>query len=141
MNISEEGIKLIKSFEGCKLQAYQDGGGVWTIGWGHTSGVKMGDTCTQAEADALFDMEIDLYQEAVSALIKAPVMQCELDAMVSLAYNIGVSAFKNSTLLKLVNKMDYLGASLEFGKWNQDNSKVIPGLVRRREAERKLFMS
>ena len=141
MNISEEGKKFLKSFEGCRLKAYLDGGGVPTIGWGHTHGVKLGDTLTQAEADALFDVEIEVFQEAVSALIKAPVMQCELDAVVSLAYNIGVSAFKNSTLLKKLNIMDYYGASLEFGRWNQDNGKVIAGLARRREAERKLFMS
>lgn len=149
MKISPAGVKIIKDFEGCRLKAYLDGGGVPTIGWGSTGGVKLGDTLTQAEADALFDTEIRIYEAGVNRLVKVPITQNEFDALCSFAYNVGLDedtdnvaeGLGDSTLLKYVNKMDFYSASQEFPKWNRDNGKVVAGLTRRREAERNLFVN
>ena len=148
MRINKAGIDLIKSFEGCRLQAYQDGGGVWTIGWGSTGGVKSGDTLTQAEADALFDTEIRLYEDGVDRLVQVPINENEFAALVSFAYNVGLDedlddvaeGLGDSTLLKKLNRGDYIGAADQFLLWVKDNGKVVSGLVRRRQAERKLFL-
>lgn len=148
MKLSKRGEALIKSFESCRLRAYLDGGGVWTIGFGHTNGVKQGDTCTQEEADALFDAEIVIYEDGVNSLVKAPINQNEFDALVSFAYNVGLDidtddvaeGLGDSTLLKKLNKWDYAGAADEFPKWNKDNGIVVNGLTRRRKAEQALFL-
>jgi len=148
MRLSERGEALIKSFESCRLRAYLDGGGKWTIAWGHTNGVKQGDTCTQEEADALFDAEIVIYEDGVNSLVKAPINQNEFDALVSFAYNVGLDidtddvaeGLGDSTLLKKLNKWDYDGAAAEFPKWNKDNGMVVAGLTRRRKAEQALFL-
>jgi len=148
MKLSKRGEALIKSFESCRLRAYLDGGGVWTIGFGHTNGVKQGDTCTQEEADALFDAEIVIYEDGVNSLVKAPINQNEFDALVSFAYNVGLDidtddvaeGLGDSTLLKKLNKWDYAGAAAEFPKWNKDNGIVVNGLTRRRKAEQALFL-
>lgn len=148
MKISEIGEKLIKDFESCRLKAYLDGGGVPTIGWGSTGGVQLGNVITQEEADALFDTEICLYEEGVTRLVKVPITQNEFDALVSFAYNCGLDedlddvaeGLGDSTLLKKLNRMDYRGAADQFPLWNKDNGKVVNGLTRRRNAERKLFL-
>lgn len=149
MNLSEKGEALIKEFESCRLQAYQDSVGIWTIGWGHINGVKKGDTLTQEEADAIFDMEIVMYVDGVNSMLKVDVTQGQFDAMVSFAYNVGLDmdtddvaeGLGDSTLLKKVNKGDFAGAAEEFPKWNKAGGKVINGLTRRRLAEQALFLS
>ena len=149
MKISNKGIALIKEYEGCKLKAYTCSAGVWTIGYGHTRGGKAGDVITQAQADAFFLEDIKAFERDVNSLLKVPVTQGMFDALVSFAFNVGsdidadtiAEGLGDSTLLKKVNAGDKAGAANEFAKWNKAAGKVVSGLVRRREAERKLFLS
>ncbi len=147
--LSEAGEALIKEFESCRLEAYQDSVGIWTIGWGHIHGVKKGDKITQEEADAIFDAEIEMYIDGVNSMLKVEVTQGQFDAMVSLAYNVGLDmdlddvaeGLGDSTLLKKVNRKDFAGAAEEFPKWNKAGGQVLNGLTRRRMAERAMFLS
>ena len=148
MKISSAGEALIKSFESCRLTAYRDGGGVLTIGWGHTGDeVVPGLTITQSQADALFDDDIARFERGVAALVTVPLTQGQFDALVSFSYNVGLDqdedtkaeGLGDSTLLRKLNAEDYAGACAEFPKWNKDNGKVVNGLIRRRKAEAELF--
>lgn len=145
MKISQVGIELISSFEDLKLNAYDDGVGVWTIGIGTTvypNGVKVkkGDKCTLEQAKEYFAHDLKRFESSVNNLVKVPLSQNQFDALVSLTYNIGQTAFSNSTLLKKLNAKDYQGAADQFPRWNKGGGKVMKGLVRRREAERALFL-
>ena len=137
------GLPIVKEFEGCKLQAYPDpatGGAPWTIAWGRTKGVKKGDTCTQAQADAWLNEEYDEFESAViKALGGARTTDNQLGAMVCFAYNCGVANLKSSTLLRKHKAGDYAGAAKEFARWNKAGGRVLPGLTRRRAAEAKLY--
>ena len=144
-SISKTGIDLISSFEGIRLNAYDDSVGVWTIGIGTTiypNGVKVkkGDKCTQEQALEYLQHDLRSFEKTVNDSVKVPLSQNQFDALVSLAYNIGSGAFKNSTLLKKLNAKDYSGAADQFLVWNKGGGKVMKGLVRRREAERALFL-
>lgn len=140
MNISQAGIDLIKHFEGVKLKAYVCPAGVLTIGVGSTGPhVKPGMTITAAEADAMLRKDLRRFEEAVSIMVHEPLEQHEFDALTSLAFNIGTSAFCTSTLLKKLNKGDKAGAQACFHDWRKGGGKVLPGLVRRRAAEAKMF--
>lgn len=149
MNISERGLALIKNFEGCRLEAYPDpatGGAPWTIGYGWTQPVdgvpvQPGMVITKFKAEQLLRRGIVSYEQALNKVIKVPVTQAQFDAMLSLAWNIGTRAFSTSTLLKMLNQKDYAGAADQFLRWNRAGGKVMPGLVRRRAAERQLFIS
>jgi lysozyme len=139
MQISARGIALIQRFESCRLEAYDDGGGVWTIGWGHTKGVTKGDTCSQAEADEWLLEDIEAHD--INPLLgSVPTKQCEFDAMTSLAFNIGLERYRNSTVLKRHKLGNRIGAANAFLLWRYDNGKMLPGLLRRREAERRLYL-
>lgn len=141
MKINASGIELIKSFEGCRLEAYQDSVGVWTIGWGHTKNVRPGDTLTQEEADRIFADEVnDEYAAGVERLLKVPVNENQFAALVSFAFNLGLGNLGKSTLLRKLNAGDSTGASREFLKWNRAGGKVLAGLTRRRVAEKDLFL-
>ncbi len=145
MKASQIGINLITSFEDLKLNAYDDGVGVWTIGYGTTvypNGVrvKQGDKCTLSQAKEYFAHDLNRFEKAVNQNIKVSINQNQFDALVSLTYNIGEKAFKDSTLLEKLNKGDYLGAADQFPRWNKGGGKVMKGLVRRRAAERDLFL-
>ena len=136
------GLALLKSFEGCKLTAYPDpgtGGEPWTIGWGHTGGVKRGDTCTQAQADAWLLQDLDRFEQAVERLVSVTLTQNQFDALVSFAYNCGQGSLQTSTLLRKLLAGDYAGAQQQFSRWNRANGKEMPGLTRRRAAEAELF--
>ncbi|MEJ5205238.1 lysozyme [Acinetobacter junii] len=144
-SISKTGIDLISSFEGIRLNAYDDGVGVWTIGIGTTiypNGVKVkkGDKCTLEQAKEYFAHDLKSFEKTVNDSVKVPLSQNQFDALVSLTYNIGSAAFKNSTLLKKLNAKDHQGAADQFLRWNKGGGKVMKGLVRRREAERALFL-
>jgi len=141
MKLSENGKKLIKKFEGCRLKAYKCPAGVLTIGYGHTKGVTSNQIITQAEADRLFDEDIKTFENAVNSLVKVPLTQNQFDALVSFTFNLGIGALKNSTLLRLLNKGDYRGASQQFGLWVHVGKIVLHGLVVRREEEKKLFLT
>lgn len=140
MNISQVGINLIKSFEGCRLTAYKDAIAVWTIGFGHTANVRQGDRITQDQADNLLEQDLKKYSDAVNDVVKVPINQYQHDALTSFCYNCGIGNLKNSTLLKKVNVKDFAGAAAEFTKWNKAGGKVLKGLVTRRAAEKALFL-
>ena len=143
MKTSNPGINLICGFEGLRLKAYDDGVGVWTIGYGTTiiNGVKVkkGDTCTIEQAKSYMAQDLKKFESAVETAGKVPLNQNQFDALVSLTYNIGIGAFKDSTLLKKLNAKDYKGAAAQFDRWNKGGGKVMQGLVNRRAKERKLF--
>lgn len=137
--VNQAGLDLIKEFEGCKLQAYLDTGGVWTIGVGHTGPeVKKGLVWTQAQADAALASDLKTACEAVDRAVPG-LTDNRFAACVAFTFNVGVAAFRSSTLLKLMLAKDWDGAVGQFGRWVKDNGKVIPGLVRRRAAEAVLF--
>lgn len=141
MKYSENGYKLTKEFEGLKLLAYQDGGGVWTIGHGHTHDVKKGDIITAAQAQWLLEFDIQDSVDHVNEYVVVPLTQNQFDALVDFTFNLGNGALKGSTLLKKLNSGDYKGAAAEFQRWNKDNGKVVAGLTRRRKAEMQLFLA
>ncbi|WP_394119316.1 lysozyme [Enterobacter soli] len=146
MRTSDKGIALIKEFEGCKLTAYQDSVGVWTIGYGWTQPVdgkpiRAGMTIKQETAERLLKTGLVSYESDVSRLVKVELTQGQLDALVSFTYNLGARSLSTSTLLRKLNAGDYAGAAEEFLRWNKAGGKVLNGLTRRREAERALFLS
>lgn len=146
MQTSDKGIALIKQFEGCKLTAYQDSVGVWTIGYGWTQSVdgkpiRAGMTIKQETAERLLKTGLVSYESDVSRLVKVGLTQGQFDALVSFTYNLGARSLSTSTLLRKLNAGDYAGASDEFLRWNKAGGKVLSGLTRRREAERALFLS
>ncbi|KJM74857.1 muraminidase [Enterobacter hormaechei subsp. steigerwaltii] len=146
MQTSEKGISLIKEFEGCKLNAYQDSVGVWTIGYGWTQPVdgkpiRAGMTIKQETAERLLKTGLVSYESDVSRLVKVGLTQGQFDALVSFTYNLGARSLSTSTLLRKLNAGDYAGAADEFLRWNKAGGKVLNGLTRRREAERALFLS
>jgi lysozyme len=139
MQISEEGISLIKSYEGCRLEAYQDSVGVWTIGYGHTKDVKEGDKINQDEAEYLLQEEMIEYEGYINDMVEVPLDQCQFDALVCWVYNLGPTNLKNSTLLKVLNEGDYDGVPEQIKRWNKAGGVILGGLVKRREAEANLF--
>ena len=133
------GIQLIKAFEKCRLKAYKDGGGVWTCGWGATGpGVTSSTVWTQAQADKRFEDDVNKTEGVVASLIHVQVSSNQLSALVSFTYNVGANNFRTSTLLKKLNKGDYVLAD-EFLRWVFDNKVFVQGLMNRRVAEAALF--
>ena len=141
MEISQEGISLIKKFEGCELESYQCAAGVWTIGYGSTHGVTNGMVITHERAEMLLMEDIADYEQAVNELVKLPLKQNEFDALVAWTFNLGATNLKNSTLLKVLNSShkDWNDVSAQIKRWNKAGGKVLQGLIRRREAEALLF--
>lgn len=143
MKLSQKGIELIKQFEGYSSKAYPDpatGGAPWTIGYGTTKGVKPGMVITAQQAEKMLRDDVAKFESGVSSLITAPTTQGQFDAMVSLAYNIGLGNFGKSTLLKKHNARCYTCAADQFRVWNRANGKVMNGLTKRRAAEREVYM-
>lgn len=139
MRISDKGLALIKRAEGLKLDAYQDGGGVWTIGYGSTLGVHKGMAITPGEAERRLTDDLDRH-DITPYLDGCKTSQCQFDAMTSLAFNIGLTRFNGSTVLKRHRLGNYSRAADAFLLWRYDNGKVVPGLLSRREAERHLYL-
>ena len=139
MHISEEGIELIKNFEGCELKSYQDSVGVWTIGFGHTKDVKEGDEINQEHAEFMLTEEMPEYEGYINNMVKVPLEQNQFDALCSWVYNLGPTNLKNSTLLTVLNQERYKEVPQEIKRWNKAGGVVLNGLVRRREAEALLF--
>lgn len=142
--ISQKGMQLISNFEGLRLNAYQDSVGVWTIGFGttvfpHGKSVQDGDCCTIQQAEAYMLHDLARFENAVSKVVTVPLQQHQFDALVSLAYNIGIHAFQNSTLVKLLNTGDYLAASHQFDVWIKAGGQTVQGLVNRRAIEKRYF--
>ena len=139
MKLGERGTEILKYFEGCKLTAYQDSVGVWTIGYGHTKGVYDGMTITQDQAEQMLLSELEEYEGYIENMVTVPLTQNQFDALVVWVYNLGPTNFKNSTLLKELNAGNYNAAGQEITRWNKAGGKVLAGLVKRREAEAELF--
>lgn len=141
LKISDNGIKLIKNFEGCRLQAYKCPAGVWTIGYGHTGQeVKENMKITQEQAEKYLKTDLIVHCNNVLKSVTVPLTQNQFDALVSFEYNVGYYALRGSTLLKLLNQKNYKGASEQFKRWVYAGKKVLPGLVKRRNAEKELFL-
>ena len=132
MKISEEGIELLKKFEGCKLEAYQDSVGVWTIGYGHTKGVYKGMTISQDDAEEMLEEEMEEYEGYIEEYVEVPLSQNEFDALVCWVYNLGPTNLRNSTLLMVLNQSKFDEVPEQIKRWNKAGGEVLKGLVSRR---------
>ena len=140
MILSPRGEELIEGFEALRLHAYPDQGGVWTLGYGHTAGVKKGDVCTQIQADAWLLAVIGGAVLAVNRSLDVALNQNQFDALVSFTFNLGAGAEAHSTMLRYVNQGQMALAAAEFPKWDHCRGAVDPGLTHRRCVEAALFM-
>ena len=139
MNISQEGISLIKKFEGCELEAYKCAAGVWTIGYGHTKDVKEGNSITKEEAESMLVHELQEYCSDVDIAVKVDLKQNEFDSLVSWTYNLGPTNLNSSTMLRVLNEGKHDEVPAQMKRWNKASGQVKEGLVRRREAEALMF--
>jgi lysozyme len=141
--INDEGFKLLTTFEGCELKAYDDRGGVWTIGYGHTHGVFEGMSITQAQAEQFLQDDLEKFESFVEDAVKVTVNEDQYSALVCFCFNVGPGAdgFGGSTLLRKLNNGDYQGAAKQFPAWNKQGRVPVLGLTRRRLAEQSLFLS
>lgn len=146
MNIGDRGLDLIRAFEGFRAEPYLDAVGVPTIGYGSTyypdgQRVRLTDPpISEPEARRLMQATLAEFEDGISAALRVGVTQSQFDALICWAFNIGVSAAQNSTLMKKLNSGDYFGAADQFLRWNKAGGVVLSGLSRRREAERELFL-
>jgi len=145
MQVSVRGRQLIEAFEGLRLAAYRDTVGIWTIGYGHSSRAGRpvpvsGMVITAAAADLILSNDLQAIEAGVLAAIKRPMEQGQFDAMVSLAFNIGLGAFRSSSVARYFNRGQPILAADAFRLWVRAGGKVLPDLVRRREAERQEFL-
>lgn len=142
-NFNEYDVRLavdfIRGWEGERLKAYQCSAGVWTIGVGHTKGVKEGDVITQEESERIFLEDLESFKKEMAPLIKVDVTEGQFIALMSFVFNLGLTNFMTSTLLKRLNVGDFPGAAYEFPKWKYAGGEEVRGLLLRRKAERELF--
>lgn len=136
----EIATEFIAKWEGCRLAAYLDEAKIPTIAYGRTTNVRMGDTCTQEQADAWLEEEVEQFRRGVRGAVLVPLNDNQLAALTSFAYNCGLAAFRGSTLLRKLNMGDYQGAADQFPVWNRAGNRVVQGLINRRAAERALFL-
>jgi lysozyme len=139
MNISQNGIDLIKEFEGCRLEPYLCAANVLTIGYGHTKDVVENMRITEDTAESLLKDDLRVFEDDVTRLVEVPLLQNQFDALVSWTFNLGAGNLKTSTLLKVLNAGEYKNVPEQIKRWNKANGKVLEGLTRRREAEALLF--
>lgn len=140
--INEKGLELIKKFEGLRLEPYICSGGKKTVGYGHTGDLARADRrITEIEAEAALRQDLRGAERDVERLVKVPVSDNQFSALVSFVFNLGAGSLSRSTLLRKLNTGDYTGASEEFWKWRRAGGKILKGLVRRRAAEKELFLS
>lgn len=140
MDYSKSGLNLTERFEGCRLEAYQDQIGRWTIGFGHTLNVHPGDTCSQNQAEAFLALDMHWAEMIVNNYTHIRLTQGEYDALVDFVFNLGAGNFKHSQLLILVNQGNFAAAANEFAKWDHAGGVVVAGLLRRRIAEETEFV-
>lgn len=140
MKTSQTGFSLIKQFEGLKTRAYRCPAGVWTIGYGHTAGVKEHDDCTPEQAGTWLMEDCLVAELTIDAEVNVPLSQNQFDALVSFVFNLGPGNFITSTLLYKLNAADYAGAANEFDKWVNAGGRRLTGLAKRRAAEKTLFL-
>ena len=143
MKVSKDGIDLIKKFEGLRLDAYRCPAGKPSIGYGHLEGVFEGQKISKDEADFLLQEDLKTFEQGLCKMLNAEelnVTQNQFDALISFAFNLGLSALAGSTLWRLFTHGDIQGAADEFPKWIYAGGKPLEGLKRRRQAERELFL-
>ena len=143
METSQKGIDLIKRYEGLVTHSYFCPAGYPTIGYGHVKGVKKGDVVTEAQAENLLKQDLKTFEQGLCKMLNAEelnVTQNQFDALISFAFNLGLSALAGSTLWRLFIHGDIQGAANEFTKWIYAGGKPLEGLKRRRQAERELFL-
>jgi lysozyme len=134
-------IELIKEFEALRLEAYQDTGGVWTVGWGHTANAYPGKVITENEAKMYLQWDIEDTEAKLDGL-NLLLNQNQYDALISFIFNIGIGRFKRSTMLKrLRENINHPDIPIQFKRWIYDAGKIQPGLVRRRNIESALYVS
>jgi len=138
VKISEDGLDLIKHFEGLELTAYKDPVGIWTIGYGHIKLAKEGMVITEKEAEAMLRHEMEEYEGYINRQ-KLTLKQHEFDALVSWVYNLGPANLITSTMLKRLHSNDYWDVPFQMQRWNKAGGNVLRGLVKRRKAESLLF--
>ena len=137
--MTQQGLDLIKKYEGLRLEAYKCPAGVWTIGYGHTKGVIKGMKITKEEAEELLKQDVSIVELQVVNTV-GKLKACKIDALVSFAYNVGVAAFRRSTLCRKVKaNSDDATIRAEFGKWVYAGNKKLPGLVKRRAEEADMY--
>ena len=141
MKTSATGLRLIKTIEGLRLRAYRDAKGVWTIGYGHTKGVRRGMTCTRRQAAQWLREDVASAEAAVTRLVTRRLRQCQFDALVSFVFNIGAGAFRRSTLRRVVNAGDHAYVPRELTRWVHAGGRPLLGLARRRVVEADLYLS
>lgn len=139
MQISDKGLALIRHFEGFRARAYYDIVGVLTIGYGRTHGVREGDVTTEQAEDDWMRAHCAEVGRQIDAAVVVPLGQHQFDALVSFAYNVGIGAFRDSTLLRLLNEGLYDDVPAQLARWDKAGGKVVAGLARRREAEADLW--
>lgn len=138
--VNQKGVDLIKQYEGCCLRSYLCPAGILTIGYGHTGpDVKKGQVISKDEAERLLQQDLLKFSKCVADRVKVTITDNQFAALVSFAYNLGLGSLYTSTLLKLLNRGDFSGTSMEFMKWNKAGGKVLAGLTKRRNSERELF--
>lgn len=138
--INANGLRILKALEGLRLEAYLDAVGIWTIGYGTTSDVVPGMKISLAQAEAFLKRDLAIFETAIANAVKVPLTDDQFSALVSFIYNIGETDFVGSTLLQLLNQKDYQGAADQLLRWNKGGDQELPGLTRRRQAERALFL-
>jgi len=131
---------LVRQFEGCKLTAYKDGGGVWTIGYGHAAGAHEGLVWTQEQAEAALTTDLQNAAMGLFGLIKATVSDRQMAAVISLAFNVGAGALKGSMLITAVNDGRWSDVVRQFIAWDHDNGKEVKGLLHRRLIEAATYL-
>lgn len=137
--MTQQGLDLIKKYEGLRLEAYKCPAGVWTIGYGHTKGVYKGMSITKEEAEKLLQQDVSVFELQVINTV-GKLSDCKIDALVSFAYNVGIAAFRRSTLCRKVKaNSDDPTIRNEFMKWVYAGSKKLPGLVKRRAEEAEMY--
>ena len=141
MHTSEKGLNIIKKHEGLKTKAYKCPAGKWTIGYGHTNNVRPDDVITEAEATELLIKDVFNSEGVINRLVHKTLNQAQFDALVSFVFNVGVGNFQKSTLLRKINEGDFAGAAQQFSRWVYAKGRKLPGLVKRREEEKQLFLS
>lgn len=140
MKISDLGIELIKKHEGLRLDPYRDVAGYWTVGYGHL--ITDGDmkSISPEEAESILRNDLEKAEKCVINGVKTPLSQAEFDALVSFVFNVGCQAFRNSTMLRLINRGEMDDAADQFLRWNRAGGRVVKGLINRRIAEREHFL-
>lgn len=140
MTYTQTGLHLTEEFEGCVLHSYQDEGGVWTIGYGHTLGVEPGMRCTRTQAVCWLLEDVKNAEHYVACLVRAPLTQDEYNALVDFVFNCGAENFRHSTMLRKLNAGYYALAANEFERWVYVKGRKSANLLARRLRERAIFL-